>query len=366
MKERYKKISNWLKENNVDMALINSTENVFYLSNFMCHPHERLLALFVFPDEEPFLVCPEMEVSRVKSAGWSGAVLGFNDVENPWEKISIELAKRRLPKNTVVAIEKEQLTFHRMEALQSIVNVSEVYSVDEPLNQLRLIKDEQEIKALREAARLADVAIQLGVDSLRLGCTELEVLAQIEMGLKKLGVKEMSFSTMVLFGENAALPHGEPGSRTLKAGDMVLFDLGVIVDGYCSDITRTVAYQQVNEQQKNIYETVLKAQQSAVEACRPRVRMGEIDRIPRSIISQAGFGEYFPHRIGHGLGISVHEYPSIIETDDSLLQQGMVFTIEPGIYVPEIAGVRIEDDILITEEGCEVLTQFPKELMIIK
>ncbi|TCS94808.1 M24 family metallopeptidase [Hazenella coriacea] len=366
MNERIGKISNWLKENHVDMALVSSTPNVFYLSNFLCHPHERLLALFVFPDQEPFLVCPEMEILRARSAGWQGNIISFDDVENPWQKISNELAKRGLTENVVVAIEKEQLTYHRLEALQSIITVSQIQSVDETLNQMRLIKDEKEIQALREAARFADVAIQLGIDSLCLGCTELEVLAHIELGLKKQGIREMSFSTMVLFGENAALPHGEPGSRALKEGDLVLFDLGVIVDGYCSDITRTVAFQHVNEQQKKIYETVLKAQQSAVEACRPEVRMGEIDRIPRSIISEAGYGEYFPHRIGHGLGISVHEFPSIIETDDSRLEPGMVFTIEPGIYVPEIAGVRIEDDILITEEGCEILTQFPKELLIVR
>ena len=176
----------------------------------------------------------------------------------------------------------------------------------------------------------------------------------------------MSFSTMVLTGANAASPHGTPGSTKVKRGDFVLFDLGVVYEGYCSDITRTVAYGDISDKQREIYETVLKAEEAAIAASKPGVSCAEIDLTARNIIRDKGYGDYFPHRLGHGLGISVHEFPSLTETNPLLLKSGMVYTIEPGIYVPNVAGVRIEDDIYVTENGAEVLTKYPKTLQIIK
>jgi Xaa-Pro dipeptidase len=170
---------------------------------------------------------------------------------------------------------------------------------------------------------------------------------------------------MVLTGVNGASPHGTPGQTKIQKGDFVLFDLGVIVDGYCSDITRTVAYGDINDKQKEIYDTVLRAQLAAIEASKPGVISANVDLTARKIISDAGYGEYFPHRLGHGLGIGVHEYPSLTETNELPLEAGMVYTIEPGIYVPNVAGVRIEDDILVTKNGVEILTKFPKELQYI-
>lgn len=152
----------------------------------------------------------------------------------------------------------------------------------------------------------------------------------------------------------------------IKKGDFVLFDLGVVYEGYCSDITRTVAYDHFNEEQEKIYNTVLKAEIEAINATKPGVQAKDLDNIARNIITEAGYGQYFPHRLGHGLGIGVHEYPSVTNTNELVIQEGMVFTIEPGIYVPNVAGVRIEDDIFVTKDGVEILTAFPKELQIIK
>lgn len=176
----------------------------------------------------------------------------------------------------------------------------------------------------------------------------------------------MSFDTMVLAGANSALPHGIPGANKMKRGDFVLFDLGVIIDGYCSDITRTVAFGEISEEQTRIYNTVLAGQLQTVEACKPGVTLGAIDNAARSVIADAGYGDFFPHRLGHGLGISVHEYPDVKAGNESPLKEGMVFTIEPGIYVPNVGGVRIEDDIYITKDGSEILTKFPKELQFVK
>ncbi|EUJ66008.1 proline dipeptidase [Listeria fleischmannii FSL S10-1203] len=152
----------------------------------------------------------------------------------------------------------------------------------------------------------------------------------------------------------------------LKKGDLVLFDLGVVHKGYCSDITRTVAFGEITDEQKKIYDTVLDAQQKAIAKVRAGVPAKELDITARDTIRAAGYGEFFPHRLGHGLGASVHEFPSITETNEMPLSENMVFTIEPGIYVPGVAGVRIEDDIVVTKDGYEILTEFPKELLVIE
>lgn len=363
--ERLQKLSQWMNEQNIEMSFLTSTESVFYLSQFYSDPHERLLGVGVFQEAEPFLICPAMEKEDAKNSGWPYEIIGYTDIENPWELIEKAVGKR-VENVTKIGIEKEHLNVERYEELQRIFPGVSFVSAEEKLRKLRMIKDEKELAALREAARLADYAIEVGCAEIKEGKTELEILAAIEYTMKKKGVTAMSFSTMVLTGANGASPHGTPGLSKVKKGDFVLFDLGVVVDGYCSDITRTVAYGDITDKQKEIYDTVLKAELAAIEASRPGVKCSEVDLTARNIIREAGYGDYFPHRLGHGLGISVHEYPSLTETNSLQLEKGMVYTIEPGIYVPGVAGVRIEDDVVVTENGVEVLTKFPKELQIIK
>lgn len=366
MNRRMESFMDWLKSENHNLAFINSPANVFYLSNFECHPHERLLGLAIFPEEEPFLVCPQMEVSRAQDAGWTGEIIGYGDADDPWENIKQAVEKRGKSGSRSVAIEKGELPYGRAEKLQGLFPDVAFADAEEKLQELRMIKDDHELAILREAAQLADFGVEVGAGAISEGKTEMEVLAEIEYELKKKGISEMAFSTMVLTGANAARPHGTPGTRKIHAGDFVLFDLGVVVDGYCSDITRTVAFREVSDEQKEIYNAVLQAQQAALSAGRPGTRIGEIDQIARNSITHAGYGEYFPHRIGHGLGIGAHEYPSMSNDNNSLLKPSMVYTIEPGIYVPEVAGVRIEDDVVVTETECKTLTQYPKELQIVK
>lgn len=363
--DRVQKISQWMKEADVQVSFLTSTENVFYLSNFYSDPHERLLGVAVFQEEEPFLICPAMEKEDARKSGWPYEIIGYSDIENPWEFVQNAVSKR-VGKISRIAVEKEHLNVERYEELSHLFPSASFVSAEEKLRQLRMIKDEKELSIIREACALADYAIEVGCSEIKEGKTELDVLAAIEYALKKKGVAAMSFSTMVLTGANGASPHGNPGLTKIQKGDFVLFDLGVVVDGYCSDITRTVAYGDINDKQKEIYDTVLRAQLAAVSAAKPGMPCSEVDLSARNIITEAGFGEYFPHRLGHGLGISVHEYPSLTETNGLLLEKGMVFTIEPGIYVPEVAGVRIEDDVVVTDSGLEVLTKFPKELQIIK
>jgi Xaa-Pro dipeptidase len=365
MQTRLSTYSKWLLENQIDFSFITSTANVFYLSDFYSDPHERLLGIGIFPNKEAFLICPKMEVNQARAAGWRWEIIGYTDTENPWHFIKEALRNRNVQVNNV-AIEKSHLTFERGEEITLLAPEASFISAEEKLHQMRMVKDEKEISILREAAKLADYGVEVGVNALKEGVTEMEVLAKIEFELKKKGIREMSFSTMVLFGEKSADPHGNPGTRILQKGDFVLFDLGVVIDGYCSDITRTVAFGDISKEQEKIYETVLKAELTALEICRIGTRIGDLDKTARNIITEAGFGDYFPHRLGHGLGIDVHEFPSLNEKNDDTLCEGMTFTIEPGIYVPNVGGVRIEDDVLITKDGYETLTRYPKELQIVK
>ena len=365
MNNRLTLFKQWLDTSDIPFAFVTSTENVFHLSGFHSDPHERLLALAIFPHAEPILICPKMEAPEAKNAGWEYEIIGYTDIENPWEMIQKAVDERNI-RATKIAIEKEHLNVERYEKIQIHFSNPSLVSAEEKLRQLRMIKDEQELAIIREACKLADFAIEIGVNEIKEGKTEMDVLAAIEYELKRKGINEMAFSTMVLTGKNAASPHGTPGLTKIQKGDLVLFDLGVVYEGYCSDITRTVAYYDINDKQKEIYDTVLQAQLAAIEASKPGALCKDLDLAARNYITSKGYGQYFPHRLGHGLGISVHEYPSLTETNELPLQEGMVYTIEPGIYVPEIAGVRIEDDIYVTADGCEILTHYPKTLQIIK
>lgn len=358
-------IQRYLNEHKVDAAFITTPDNVFYVSGFRSEPHERLLGVMVFKDAEPFVICPLMEVPDVKSAGWSHDIVGHEDTEDAWDVVLNAVKARNLSLDSI-SIEKSHLTVERLERMEEIFEGVKFSNLDDQLNRMRVIKDEDELDNLRKAAELADYAIEVGCREIAEGKTELEILMAIEFEMKKKGVQKMAFDTMVLSGPKTASPHGVPGDRKIQKGDFILFDLGVVYNGYCSDITRTVAFGEPTEAQREIYETVRLAEETAVEKVRPGVTAKELDKAARDVITEAGYGEYFTHRLGHGLGISVHEYPSITGTNEFVLEEGMVFTIEPGIYNPEVTGVRIEDDVVVTKDGVEVLTKFPKELKIIE
>lgn len=360
---KYEEIKNYLLENNIDAAFVTTPDNVFYFSGFKSDPHERLLGVMIFKEAEPFLICPKMEMADAKAAGWSYEVIGHQDTENSMVVLANAIKARGVDPKTF-AIEKSHLIVERLESLQQLFPQANYVRLDEKINAMRVIKDETELNKLRKAAELADYAIEVGCKEIAEGKTEIEILTAIENAIQEKGCK-MSFETMVLSGPKTASPHGTPGTRKIQKGDMVLFDLGVIYDGYCSDITRTVAYGEPSEAQKDIYNAVLAANMNAIAAVKPGVRAMDLDKIARDTIADAGYGEYFTHRLGHGLGISVHEFPSVTGANDMTMEAGMVFTIEPGIYKSDVTGVRIEDDVVVTKDGVEVLTKFPKTLTVL-
>ncbi|MGD7044225.1 M24 family metallopeptidase [Jeotgalibacillus proteolyticus] len=361
MKEKIEQIQQYLSDHSLDAAFLTSTENVCYTTGFRSNPHERWLAVFIPATGESTLICPGMEEAEARHAGWEHHIIGYSDTENPIQLLHTYLQGQNIHVASL-AVETSHLTLERLRQLEEVFDTFKVHSIDQELNNLRVIKSSEETDLLRKAAELADFAIETACSELAEGKTELEILAAIEFELKRKGITEMSFSTMVLTGKNAASPHGTPGLNKIKKGDLVLFDLGVVYQGYCSDITRTVAFGEPSKEQIKIYEAVLAAELKALEMVKPGVKASDLDLAARKVIEDAGYGDFFPHRLGHGLGLNVHEYPSITSDSDFILTEGMTFTIEPGIYVPSVAGVRIEDDVLVTKNGYETLTKFPKTL----
>src|SRR5690625_2688464 len=365
MENRMNRLIEQLKKNDLDGAFITSTANVFYLSNFYTDPHERLVAVYIDQTNDPVLIVPALEMNDAKDAGWSFEMISYHDHENVWELFFNHLKTfDKLPQ--VIGIEYDHLIVDRHQALKNILPHAQFKNTTNILNDLRVIKSKQEYTLLKQAAALADFGVKTGIEAIREGISELEIVAKIEYELKKQGVQQMSFATTVISGTKTASPHGVPSQTTIEKGDLVLFDLGVVFEGYCSDITRTVAFHSITDEQRKIYETVLEAEEKAIAAVEIGRSVGELDKIARDHIAAAGYGEYFTHRLGHGIGIDVHEFPSMHGENTLPLAEGMAFTIEPGIYVPEAGGVRIEDMVFVTKKGGESLTEYPKDLQIIK
>ncbi|PKR79282.1 peptidase M24 family protein [Halalkalibacillus sediminis] len=365
MEKRIKKVRESMKERDVDAVFLTSKANVFYYSNLYAEAHERLIACYIDQNGNQMLIVPALEKEDVKNAGWQGDTLTYFDHEDPWDIFAKYLHDQNANVKTM-AVEKGQLNVERFERLVGLLPDAQFADGQEMLNQIRVQKDEQELKILKEAASFADYGVETAVKHIAPGKTELEIVAEVEYALKKKGIRHMSFSTLVLTGEKTASPHGNPSTTKIQSGDFVLMDLGVVHKGYCSDITRTVAVGEVSDEQKKIYETVLEAELAGLDACKIGEPLGSIDQAARNVITEAGYGEYFTHRIGHGLGIDVHEYPSMASNNQLPLRKGMTFTIEPGIYLPGVGGVRIEDDVYMSEEDGPVrLTEYPKELIIL-
>lgn len=226
---------------------------------------------------------------------------------------------------------------------------------------LRQVKQPEEIALIRKAASIACQALSEVQPLIRPGITEKALADEIEMAVRRAGGSKTSFDTVVVSGLRSALPHGRPTDKRLAEGELVTVDFGAVFQHYCSDMTRTFALGNVSTELEKLYCTVLRAQKAAREAVRPGIHCQALDELARNIISDAGYGEYFSHNLGHGIGLDVHEVPTLRPGNTDVLQAGMIITIEPGIYIPGLGGARIEDDVLVTEEGFELLTDSPRE-----
>lgn len=270
-----------------------------------------------------------------------------------------------------VGFEAAHLSYARHEWVTRTLSAKDcgvvLRSTRDVVERIRMVKDAAEVATLREsAARLAGV-VDVAIDAVRAGVTERSVAAAIDAAIRDAGYDRPAFDTIVASGPNSALPHYRAGNRVLARGDLVVLDFGGVLDGYCSDLTRTVAVGTADPETRRVHAAVLDAQQAAIAAVRPGIQTSSVDAAARAVLEERGLGEAFGHGTGHGLGLDVHELPRITrprpDAPPVLLEPGMVFTIEPGAYVAGWGGVRIEDDVLVTESGCELLTTSARDLL---
>ncbi|RST73795.1 aminopeptidase P family protein [Siminovitchia acidinfaciens] len=242
---------------------------------------------------------------------------------------------------------------------------AELVPISALIEELRMIKTDSEVAVIKEAADIADAAFKHILDFIKPGACEIDIANELEFFMRKCGATSSSFDIIVASGWRSALPHGVASDKLIEAGDFVTLDYGALHKGYISDITRTVAVGEPSQQLKEIYQIVLEAQMEAVEKIKPGMTGIEADKIARDLIAKHGYGEHFGHSLGHGIGLEVHEGPGLSPRSEKKLVPGMTVTVEPGIYLPNVGGVRIEDDILITDSGNERLTHSTKELLIL-
>lgn len=309
--------------------------------------------------------CRYFTDSRYIEAAQNG-IRGFEVVEmnreNPFSKLINEaIADFGV---SCLGYEEEYLTVAEFMGFEKKLNVK-LIPMSGKINALRQIKEEYELERMRKAQQITDAAFTEVLTRIEYGMTEKELAAELIYCLLKNGGEGLSFEPIVVSGPNTSLPHGVPGDRRLREGDFVTMDFGVTYQGYCSDMTRTVALGHVTEEMRRVYETVLKAQQAGIAATRAGVTGAEVDAAARQVIEEAGYGPYFGHSYGHSIGMECHEMPPCSPSATVVMAENMVCSAEPGIYLPGKFGVRIEDVVIFKDGGCENLTNSPKNLIII-
>jgi Xaa-Pro aminopeptidase len=342
-----------MKEENLDGLLITRPENRRYTSGFTGSSGHVLLTA----DRNLFIT--DFRYKSQAAAQCEGFEILLHNREKKVVDLINDLKLARL------GFEDGFMTVKEHKAYTDDLEATELVPIGEVVEKIRQIKSEEEIEAIRTAASIADRAFDHVLTMIKPGVTEREVALALEMQMKKLGATKLSFESIVASGKRGALPHGIASDKAIESGELVTLDFGCVYEGYCSDMTRTIAVGEVSDEMRKIYHTVLEAQEAALEAIRAGVTSESVDKVARDIIEKAGHGDHFGHGLGHAVGLEVHESPRLAPGAQDELAVGMVVTNEPGIYVPDLGGVRIEDLVLVTEEGCEILSRSPKELIVL-
>lgn len=363
--ERAQKLNEGIRAQELDGIALVPGPNLTYVSGIQTHLSERPIILFLPVDGEPAIIIPVLEASKAEDAGISlKHIFAWSDEDGyagAFERAATYLGLR----NSRLGIEALRMRVLEMEMLRRYAPELATAHADPIMDGLRLRKDAAELAAMERAVAVAEAAMESALPRIRAGMTEKEVAAMVRAEILGAGADALAFNPIVSAGPNSASPHATPTDRRLREGDPLVIDWGASVDGYVSDITRTFAVGQLDEEFRLIYDVVKAANAAGVAAAGPGTSGEAIDRAARSVIENAGYDDYFIHRTGHGLGMEAHESPSLVAGNTDPLPAGAVFTVEPGIYLPKQGGVRIEDDVVITADGRRSLTSFSRELTII-
>jgi len=348
---RIKRAQNLLQLNNIDLLFLEPCTSMFYFSGIKFDLSERLTALIIPNENDPFVLCPAFEEERVRKSTEIDKVFVWGEADNPFNVLKDTLCNIDITSG-VMAIEPNVRYFIFAQLKKkfrhfSFINGSIIS------DEVRMIKTETDLQSIREAAKLTDNKITEAINNIKTGMTELELCAKIG-------------DALVQFGENTVIPHANASERGLKEGDVIIIDASHSYEGFVSDLTRMFYFGKPTAEMCKIHSIVYDAQSAAIDTIKAGMPCESIDKAARRIIEKAGYGQYFIHRVGHSLGMDVHEPPYLVSGNKRRLESGMVFTVEPGIYLPNEFGIRLEDNVAVREDGCELLSTRVKEMKILE
>ncbi len=346
-----KNIRKMLQDKEIEALLIFNPENRQYVSGFTGSAGYVLIS-----EKEQVFMTDFRYIEQAKKE-----TKGFNIIEISRDNPVTDIIKEY--NFNTLGIEDDFITYEQFLEFDEKLKNTKLVPLKKSLTEIRSIKSKEEISKIQRAAEITDKAYDHIINNIRPGLREIDIALDLEYFMKTMGASKVSFDIIVASGYRSALPHGVASEKPLEKGDMVTIDFGCVYQGYCSDMTRSFVLGQATEKQKEVYYTVLEAQETALTAVKPGKTGKELDEIARKIITDKGFGEYFGHGLGHGVGLEVHELPHVNHLGEKAMQPGMVITIEPGVYIPEFGGVRIEDLLTVTEDGYKLLSNTPKELI---
>lgn len=346
-------------KNDDEGLFITNQKNIGYLCGFFNSEGVMLVTT-----EKTFLFVDFRYIEAAKKKASCCEVICFSKLGTDLLKVSKENSVNKL------YFEASDITVARFNSFKSLFDGNKIEcdsssTLDKAISNLRIIKDETEIEKIQKAQQITEIAYNEVLNYLKPGVSEMEIAARLEYLMKMNGTEDISFDLITITGKKTSLPHGVPSDDIVKEGDFFTFDIGAVFEGYHSDTTRTIAIGYATDEMQEIYGIVLKAQLAALEKIRSGVLCSEVDKTARDIIDNAGYGKYFGHSTGHGVGLDIHEAPNVSPKSDFTLEKGIIITDEPGIYLPEKFGVRIEDMVCVTEKGCKNFVSLPKELIIL-
>jgi Xaa-Pro dipeptidase len=365
-RSRLDRLTASLSTSKLDAVILNPGPTLKYLTGLNFHLMERPVVLFVAPGKDPVLVLPELELPKVDLFPYK--IIGIPYGENPleWDDAFRKAAQALGLDGKRIGVEPSQLRLLEFRHVKAGAPEADFPDASDVLADLRLCKDKAEVDAMRRAVKIAQDALEATLPQIKIGMTEREVASELVMQLLKNGSEsEMPFSPIVSAGPNSANPHASPSERKLQKGDLLVVDWGAAYDGYISDLTRTFAVGGVEKEYQKIHRIVQEANAAGRAAAKPGTPCADVDKAARDVIEKAGYGKYFTHRTGHGIGMEGHEAPYMRGDNMQILEPGMAFTVEPGIYLTNRNGVRIEDNMVITDTGAESLSDMPREIRMV-
>ncbi|MFJ7367981.1 M24 family metallopeptidase [Lysinibacillus sp. NPDC098008] len=359
--QRREQLVSHMKQQHIDVAILVPGANMYYFTGLQLKQSERLTFAVITANKQLYFLVPQVEVNKVDTSNGS-TLFYYADEEGPAQ--AIEQLKLALGSIQTIGIEYDIMRVKEHKAIETL-SKQPTCDISEAIRLLRMIKDHHEVQLMRQAVQIVEESLEATLPTIQAGVSEMDIAAQLEYEMRRRGSEGTPFGTIVASGYRGALPHGRASTKKIEKGELIVLDFGSIYQGYVADITRTVALGDISPTLKNIYQLVRQANEAAITAIKPGMTAHQIDAIARGIIDHAGYGQYFTHRLGHGIGLSAHEEPYLMQQNKLVLTAGMTFTVEPGIYIKDIGGVRIEDNLLVTENGYENLMTYSKELIIL-